>query len=49
VHNHPSGDPKPSAEDVEITKRLMKVGEELGVKIVDSVIIGKDRWGSWKG
>lgn len=49
VHNHPSGDPKPSTEDNEITRRLMNAGEELGVKIVDSVIVGENGWESLKG
>ena len=44
VHNHPSGDPTPSAEDKEITQRLMKAGEELGIRVVDSVIIGEGEW-----
>jgi len=46
VHNHPSGDPSPSVEDKEITQRLMKAGEELGIRIVDSVVIGDGEWGS---
>jgi DNA repair protein RadC len=40
VHNHPSGDTTPSREDLEITEKLKAVGEELGVRVVDSVIIG---------
>jgi len=44
VHNHPSGDPTPSNEDLEITKKLKIAGEGLGIKIVDSVIIGHDKW-----
>ena len=40
VHNHPSGDPTPSAEDVAITKRLVKAGEVLGIAVWDHVIIG---------
>ncbi|MBU4116116.1 MAG: DNA repair protein RadC [Nanoarchaeota archaeon] len=48
VHNHPSGDPKPSAEDEEITRRLVKSGEELEIKVLDSVIIGDGKWWSWK-
>ena len=48
VHNHPSGDPTPSAEDKEITERLMKAGEELGIRIVDGVIVGGDGWWSLK-
>ncbi|MFH1365091.1 MAG: DNA repair protein RadC [archaeon] len=48
VHNHPSGDPTPSAEDNEITRRLINAGEELGIKVIDSVIVGGNKWGSWK-
>ena len=44
VHNHPSGDPTPSPEDDDITRRLIEVGEGLGIKIIDSVIIGGGRW-----
>ncbi len=40
THNHPSGDTKPSNQDLEITKRLSKVGEIVGIKILDHVIIG---------
>ena len=39
-HNHPSGDPRPSREDIEITKRLEKAGELLGIELLDHVIIG---------
>ena len=48
VHNHPSGDPTPSAEDKDITQRLMKAGEELGIRIVDSVVVGEGGWRSWE-
>lgn len=44
VHNHPSGDPYPSAEDTSITKRLREVGEIMGVNVLDHVIIGEDRY-----
>lgn len=44
VHNHPSGDPTPSREDVEITTRLFKAGELMGVKVLDHVIIGSGRY-----
>jgi DNA repair protein RadC len=47
VHNHPSGEPNPSNEDIEITKKLMKAGEELDIKILDHVIVGEIYW-SWK-
>ena len=40
VHNHPSGDPEPSPEDIEITKRLASVGELVGIRVLDHVIIG---------
>ncbi|MBU2052805.1 MAG: DNA repair protein RadC [Nanoarchaeota archaeon] len=48
VHNHPSGDPEPSTEDKDITSRLMKSGEELGIRVIDGVIIGEKNWWSWK-
>lgn len=44
VHNHPSGDPEPSAEDVLVTRRLIEAGEILGVPLVDHVVIADDRW-----
>ena len=40
AHNHPSGDPTPSAEDLEITARLRKAGEVIGIPMLDHVIIG---------
>jgi len=40
VHNHPSGDPDPSREDLEITERLRKVGELMGVRVLDHIIVG---------
>lgn len=40
VHNHPSGDPAPSAEDRAITKRLVEVGDLVGIRILDHIIIG---------
>jgi DNA repair protein RadC len=43
AHNHPSGDPAPSAEDVELTKRLREAGELLGIRVVDHVILGDSR------
>ena len=42
VHNHPSLDPKPSDQDIEITKRLCEVGKIVGIKIIDHVVIGKN-------
>ncbi len=42
VHNHPSGDSTPSKEDLEITERIVKLGEELDIKVLDHVIIGSE-------
>ena len=47
VHNHPSGDCSPSDEDLEITEKLVKIGEEMGIKVLDHVIIGKEYY-SWR-
>ena len=41
VHNHPSGDPEPSPEDLEITRRLVAAGELVGIRVVDHVVIGE--------
>ena len=41
VHNHPSGDPEPSEEDISITRRLAQVGELLGIGVLDHVIVAK--------
>jgi DNA repair protein RadC len=47
VHNHPSSDPTPSKEDIEITQRLRSVGEIMGVRVLDHIIIGKGRYVSF--
>ena len=47
VHNHPSGDPTPSPEDLEITRRLREVGDLIGVKVLDHVVIGRGRYVSF--
>jgi len=47
VHNHPSGDPLPSQEDLQITRRLREVGEVMGVQVLDHVIIGKGKYVSF--
>jgi DNA repair protein RadC len=46
VHNHPTGDPTPSHEDIELTRRLREVGGLLGIPIVDHVVIGDRAWRS---
>lgn len=48
AHNHPSGDPEPSQEDLEITKRLVEAGKILGIEVVDHIIVAKDRFLSFK-
>lgn len=47
VHNHPSGDPTPSREDIEITRRLRDVAEIVGVRVLDHIVIGKGRYVSF--
>ncbi|QDI93045.1 JAB domain-containing protein [Salicibibacter halophilus] len=46
LHNHPSGDPSPSQEDREVTKRLVDCGKVLGVEVLDHIIIGDQRYTS---
>jgi DNA repair protein RadC len=46
VHNHPSGDPTPSPEDIAITKRLKDAGELLGVPLIDHLILGDGNYTS---
>ena len=41
VHNHPSGDPTPSAEDISVTKRLVKAGDLLNISVLDHIILGR--------
>lgn len=43
IHNHPSGDPTPSPEDVAMTGRLKEVGELMGLRVLDHVILGANR------
>lgn len=43
VHNHPSGSPEPSREDIELTNRLRECGELLGIRLLDHVIVGHGR------
>jgi len=45
-HNHPSGDPTPSKEDIEITKRISEAGTLLGIEVLDHLIIGDGIWKS---
>lgn len=48
VHNHPTGDPTPSREDIEFTKRFARCGELIGIELLDHIIIGSDRYQSLK-
>lgn len=47
IHNHPSGNPTPSSEDVETTKRLYKMAEELEIEVIDHLIIGRNKFYSF--
>lgn len=48
AHNHPSGDPTPSREDIDVTKNLQQGGEYLGIDILDHIIVGDGRFVSLK-
>ena len=48
AHNHPSGNPEPSEEDLEINKRLVEAGKILGIEVIDHIIITKDSFISFK-
>ncbi len=48
VHNHPSGDPTPSEDDIRLTKRLFEAGRVLGIRLVDHIIIAQDRYYSFR-
>jgi DNA repair protein RadC len=47
-HNHPSGDPKPSTDDVILTRRLVAAGEIMGIDVVEHVILGDGVWFSFR-
>ena len=48
AHNHPSGDPKPSEDDLEVTKRLTEAGKMMGIELMDHVIVSKNSHFSFK-
>ncbi|KMY54903.1 hypothetical protein AC623_13960 [Bacillus sp. FJAT-27231] len=48
IHNHPSGDPGPSREDIDVTKRLAECGKILGIELLDHLIIGEKKFVSLK-
>lgn len=48
-HNHPSGDPSPSAEDMAFTRRMAEAGELIGIRMIDHLIVGGiGRWYSFR-
>lgn len=48
AHNHPSGDPSPSQEDIHVTRRLVESGKIIGIEVIDHIIIGNRRFVSLK-
>ena len=48
AHNHPSGDPEPSEDDIKVTRRLMECGDILGIRVLDHIIIGDGAFRSLK-
>ncbi|HDR6242880.1 TPA: DNA repair protein RadC [Bacillus cereus] len=48
LHNHPSGDPTPSREDIAVTKRLVECGQIIGIEVLDHIIIGDHKFVSLK-
>lgn len=48
AHNHPSGDPEPSAEDIQITRRLIEAGNILGIELLDHIIVANSSFLSFK-
>jgi DNA repair protein RadC len=48
VHNHPSGDPTPSPEDVSLTRSIVEAGKILDIEVLDHLVIGKNRFVSLK-
>ena len=47
VHNHPSGDPEPSAEDRALTRRFKEAGDLLGIRVLDHIVIGDGSYRSF--
>lgn len=48
VHNHPSGDPAPSRQDILFTRRVKEISQIVGIDLLDHVIVGKEEWYSFK-
>ena len=49
VHNHPSGDPSPSEDDIKLTRRLVEVGNIMGVDVLDHIVVADSSYVSLKG
>jgi DNA repair protein RadC len=47
-HNHPSGDPTPTADDIEVTRRLAATGQVVGIEVLDHIVVGDGRYYSFK-
>jgi DNA repair protein RadC len=48
IHNHPSGDPTPSPDDVAVTRAILQAGKLLDIDVLDHMVIGQGRWVSLK-
>jgi len=48
AHNHPSGDPSPSEDDLKVTRQMVKVGKTMAIEVLDHIIIGNERYVSLK-
>ena len=48
AHNHPSGDPEPSSEDIAVTERLIKAAGIVGIRLLDHIVVGQDRYVSMR-
>ncbi len=48
AHNHPSGDPTPSPEDISVTHKLVEAGDLLDISVLDHIIVGRNEWNSLK-
>jgi DNA repair protein RadC len=48
LHNHPSGDPTPSREDIAVTDRLVKAGKVMDIPVLDHVVLGRETFTSFK-
>jgi DNA repair protein RadC len=48
VHNHPGGDPTPSLQDKDLTKRIQKAADEVGLRVLDHLVVAEDRYYSFQ-